>query len=353
MEETMMEETMMEESMMEETMMEDDMMEETMMEETMMEESMMEDDMMEDDMMAEHHMATIYVPYVSNNGFSVSWFTGIGTPSETPNWTMQMDLEVLGQYFNVVTDMVDEEGNMTRAAEEDVAACDYILVGMTAPYSLSYDTHYVGVWFNYEGDDEAVWFPYNLQYANYTADTAREVSWAGKTMEDGSIENRSFAGNSSSNGLDDANYGHLETLEYVNSIAGDIPVIVSMQMERPMVWSEVEPLADAILVCYNSQRTDAVARIIAGEVEPNGLLVFQQPASMEAVEAQLEDVPRDMEVYVDSMGNAYDFAFGMNWSGVIDDERTATYSADPISELVNFDYAAFKEAWTMEEAPME
>lgn len=59
---------------------------------------------------------------------------------------------------------------------------------------------------------------------------------------------------------------------------------------------------------------------------------------MEAVEAQFEDLPRDCEVYVDANGNAYDFAFGMNWSGVIDDERVATYSAEPLTKCSSFEF---------------
>jgi beta-glucosidase len=47
---------------------------------------------------------------------------------------------------------------------------------------------------------------------------------------------------------------------------------------------------------------------------------------METVEAQAEDVPRDMDCYVDAKGNTYDFAFGLNWSGVIQDERTRKYA---------------------------
>jgi beta-glucosidase len=35
--------------------------------------------------------------------------------------------------------------------------------------------------------------------------------------------------------------------------------------------------------------------------------------------------PRDMNCYTDSQGNTYDFAFGLNWSGVIDDERVRKY----------------------------
>ncbi len=49
------------------------------------------------------------------------------------------------------------------------------------------------------------------------------------------------------------------------------------------------------------------------------------PATMQTVEEQHEDTPRDMECYVDEMGNKYDFAFGLNWSGVIDDERVEKY----------------------------
>ena len=73
--------------------------------------------------------------------------------------------------------------------------------------------------------------------------------------------------------------------------------------------------------------------IITGQVEPSALLPYQMPKDMAAAEAQLEDVPRDVECYVDSNGNAYDFGFGMNWSGVINDERVQTYSAPALTEV--------------------
>ena len=289
---------------------------------------------------------TVYIPYVYSTGFSVSWMMGINEGE--PSWTPGMDLDIMGQYFNVVTDKPTDAG-IERASEEEIAACDYILVGMTAPYSISYDSHATSVWTSYEAQVEAgeieeseqIWYPASLQYAEYTADTARDPSISGLTLEDGSKENRSYKGNVAPA---DANYGHLEALQYADSVAGDIPVIISVKMDRPMVWSEVEPLADAVLVCYNKQYPDVVARVITGETEPNGLLVFQQPSGMETVEAQLEDVPRDVECYVDAAGNTYDFAFGMNWAGVIDDERTATYSAEPITKVESIDYAAFAEA---------
>ena len=176
--------------------------------------------------------------------------------------------------------------------------------------------------------------PASLQYAEYTADAARDPSISGNTV-DGVKENRSYKGRTAPA---DPNYGHLEALQYAESISGDIPVIAAVSMERGMVWTEVEPLCDAIFVSYNAQKTDSVARMILGQIEPNGLLVFQQPASMEAVEAQVDDVPRDVEVYKDAAGNAYDFAFGMNWSGVIDDARTSKYSAEPLTKVQSHDF---------------
>jgi beta-glucosidase len=51
---------------------------------------------------------------------------------------------------------------------------------------------------------------------------------------------------------------------------------------------------------------------------------------MDVVEAQYEDVPRDMECHVDTDGNKYDFGFGLNWSGVIKDARTTKYCVAPL-----------------------
>jgi beta-glucosidase len=70
---------------------------------------------------------------------------------------------------------------------------------------------------------------------------------------------------------------------------------------------------------------EALMDIISGNTEPSALLPFQMPLDMTTVEAQYEDVPRDMKPYVDAEGNTYDFAFGLNWKGVISDERVEKY----------------------------
>ena len=67
--------------------------------------------------------------------------------------------------------------------------------------------------------------------------------------------------------------------------------------------------------------------IITGKHEPSGLLPLQMPATMLTVEKQQEDVPQDMDCHVDSEGNVYDFGFGLNWSGLIKDDRTKKYQS--------------------------
>jgi beta-glucosidase len=66
------------------------------------------------------------------------------------------------------------------------------------------------------------------------------------------------------------------------------PVIVVLNMSNPTVVSEFEPSANAIVVSFGVQ-------------------------------------DHDMQPYVDAEGHAYDFVFGLNWAGVINDARTATY----------------------------
>ena len=105
---------------------------------------------------------------------------------------------------------------------------------------------------------------------------------------------------------------------------GDKPVITVINISRPMVMSEIEGYSDAILLSFGVQN-QAILETVSGASEPSGLLPMQLPSGMKTVEEQFEDVPRDMECHVDADGHKYDFAFGMNWAGVIDDARVKKY----------------------------
>lgn len=161
--------------------------------------------------------------------------------------------------------------------------------------------------------------PASLQYNKYTATDARDSSIAGGDPLE-KFTNRSYQGKSSTaiNTLD------LKMVTDTYAKMKGKPVIVSVNMNNPMVFAELEKDANAILVNFGVQ-DQASLDIITGRTEPSGLLPLQMPEDMHTVEKQFEDVPHDMDIYKDSEGNSYDFGFGLNWKGVINDKRTATY----------------------------
>ena len=163
------------------------------------------------------------------------------------------------------------------------------------------------------------YMPFSLQYEDYTATDARAVSIAGgDPME--KTTNRSFKGKT----VKTYNRDDMVMVGETKKAMGLKPVVVIIETGRPIVLAEIEPQADAILISFNVQH-QALLDIISGKSEPSALLPMQMPADMKTVEEQKEDVPRDMRCYRDADGNTYDFAFGVNWSGVINDDRVKKY----------------------------
>lgn len=244
----------------------------------------------------------------------------------------------LEEYFTVVTDTiaetltgeVDEEGNPTiapedviRASGEQLAGCDFSLAVIEGP---TYGWGFGGIGIDPETGE---YLPLSMQYGEYVADGehVREESLSGDTLADGSKENRSYFGRANTAAVS----SQLDLVHLAENIGDPQKVVVAINASNPLVLSEIEPDVGTLLVGFNVDNK-AFLDIVAGKFEPCGLLPMQFPASMDAVEAQLEDVPRDMECYVDAAGNEYDFAFGLNWSGVISDERVSTYGgAEPLT----------------------
>lgn len=206
--------------------------------------------------------------------------------------------EVLGRYYDVV-DTPEE--------------ADFAIVSIKSP---------VGHWGYIQDEDlekEGHYNPISLQWGPYTATDARETSIGGGDPQEASA-NRSYKGYTETS----SNEGDMFLVQNTKKAMGDKPVVVFVATERPFIPAEIEPYADAILIGFGVSN-NAVMDIISGSFEPYGLLPCQMPANMKTVELQCEDVPRDMECYVDANGNSYDFAFGLNWSGVINDDRVKRY----------------------------
>ena len=163
------------------------------------------------------------------------------------------------------------------------------------------------------------YIPISLQYGDYKAADARAVSIAGGDPLE-SFTNRSYRNKT----VATYNKNDMYTVIETRKAMGVKPVIVAIAMQRPMVFREIEKSADAILLGFEVQN-QAFMEIIAGKAEPQGLLPMQMPADMKTVEKQCEDLPFDMKCHKDADGNVYDYAFGLNWSGVINDWRIDKY----------------------------
>ena len=213
-------------------------------------------------------------------------------------WEYPVNLDIAGKYFNIT---------------DDPNEADHAFVFIESPRPGN----------GYSRDDLRDggngYLPVSLQYGTYTAEYARDPSIAGGDPLEG-FTNRSYKGKT----VRVSNYSDLDLIRETREKMKGKPVVVVMKMSNPSVFKEFEPLVDAILVHFGVQ-DQAIMEILSGNFEPGGLLPMQMPANMRTVEEQSEDMPHDMEVHQDTEGNRYDFAFGLNWSGQIDDERTAGY----------------------------
>src|SRR5512133_3412978 len=223
-------------------------------------------------------------------------FFGMETPASS-DYPVKIDL--VKKYFTVV---------------ENPAEADFALVCIESPNSGSgYDPADVK-----KGGNGYV--PISLQYKPYKAVDARDVSIAGGDPLE-KFTNRTYKNKT----VTPANTTDLNMVLDARKAMKDKPVIVVIDVQKPMVFSEFEKEANAILLTFEIQ-DQAKLDVLTGAFEPSGLLPFQMPADMKTVELQKEDVPFDMTCHTDSEGNVYDFGFGLNWKGVIKDGRVEKYA---------------------------
>ena len=226
-----------------------------------------------------------------------------------------LSIEVAEKYFaKVMTDeaVLDAQGKVVSYTAPDLSEVDLVLVAMSSPDN--------GIHFGPVGNDTETgqWYPLSLQYRPYTADGehVRKVSISGDLLADGTQENRSYFGNTSRI----SNESDLDAFERavaaVATSGQDVPIITLIKATNPTVPAEFEPDSNAIVVGFGIS-DQALIEVALGLSEPQGRLPIGFPASMDAVEAQLEDVGEDTEPYVDSAGNSYAFGFGLNYSGKI------------------------------------
>jgi beta-glucosidase len=81
-------------------------------------------------------------------------------------------------------------------------------------------------------------------------------------------------------------------LEEIKRIAGAVPTIVTVYLDRPSIMTSLKDRASALLANFGVSDA-ALLDVVTGVAQPEGKLPFELPSSMEEVEAQRSDVPHD------------------------------------------------------------
>lgn len=83
-----------------------------------------------------------------------------------------------------------------------------------------------------------------------------------------------------------------EQLEPLRALARKCPLVTVLYLERPRVIPELAQESAALLATFGVS-DEALFDVLMGRFTPSGKLPFELPSSMEAVRAQLEDMPHD------------------------------------------------------------
>ena len=223
-----------------------------------------------------------------------NWF-GFETPE---HFKYLLNPEIADLYFNVVE----------SPEEADFAIVSIIIPGGGNGYDRS-DVQsgskgYVAV---------------SLQYEEYTAENTREIRFAGEGhFEDVTNRYDNWKSTKATNSFD------LQMIRYTREKRVDKTMIVTIHVSNPMVFNDFEELASSVYI-HSGIHVQALRISFQMNLSLRDFLPSQIPSCLRTIEEQLEDTPHDLEPHRDAYGNLYDFGFGLNWNGIISDQRVEKY----------------------------
>jgi beta-glucosidase len=98
-----------------------------------------------------------------------------------------------------------------------------------------------------------------------------------------------------------------DTLAHLLEVCATVPTVVVLDLDRPAVVPELGDAAAALIGAFGAS-DDVVLDLIFGNASPTGKLPFELPSSMDAVQAQLSDLPAD------SANPRYPLGFGLTYA---------------------------------------
>jgi len=113
-----------------------------------------------------------------------------------------------------------------------------------------------------------------------------------------------------------------EELAQILALTASLPTIVDIYLDRPAVIPEIAESAAALIANFGAS-DQVILDAVFGRFAPSGHLPFELPSSMEAVRAQLEDLPYDSE------NPLFPFGFGLTYG---ESDTGSTTDESPPSE---------------------
>ena len=115
------------------------------------------------------------------------------------------------------------------------------------------------------------------------------------------------------------------------------PIILVLNLGRPRIITEIEPLMSAVINIYlpGNFGGDALADIICGDVNPSGKLPYTYPAFPNSLStyyykpSEVQNNSQGAYNYIGEINNLYNFGFGMSYSNF--EIRNPKLSSDTIS----------------------
>lgn len=109
----------------------------------------------------------------------------------------------------------------------------------------------------------------------------------------------------------------IDEVDRILEIQNTVPTIMNVNFTNQWILDEIEPNADAVIGTFGT-KPEAVVDVIRGKFNPVGKLPFGLPADMDAVNADIGDIPSYEEdssnLYVNENGDTYEYGFGLSYN---------------------------------------
>ena len=122
--------------------------------------------------------------------------------------------------------------------------------------------------------------------------------------------------------MNDLNIHKLQSKLAVELSKTGKPIILILNLGRPRLISDIEPLMSAVVNVYlpGNFGADALSDILSGRVNPSGKLPYSYPAYPNSLlpyyykPSEVQNNAQGAYNYVGEVNNLYDFGYGLSYS---------------------------------------